>query len=134
MPGIDVHWYDQEKSIQIVTYEPDWTWEDFHVGYRLSFEAISAQDHPIVIIHDNPRTLPKGSAFSHLNASRQNMPANVILSLVVYPGTNALTTTGREILKIFIKVSDKGQPLSQVVDSFEEALRLARERLKQIAG
>jgi len=83
-----------------------------------------------VIIQERPYgSRDKGSAIPHLRRVAGILPPNVIMSAVIFPSKTGVAHLARRLLTIFITVYESEGSVTRIVGSFEEALKLAHEKL-----
>lgn len=81
---ITTRWYDEEKTIQILEYADNWTWDELYLSQRESCQMGEAVGHPFALIQDMSRfrRLPP-NALAHGRPLVQGMSPYIYLNVFV---------------------------------------------------
>jgi hypothetical protein len=86
--SIDVRWENDEHTLVLWTFPPQWTWEDFFKAKEVSDGMVRDLPYVVDIIGNLTRSsvLPKG-AIGTYSSSTKSSPKNT--GIIVLVGTNA---------------------------------------------
>jgi hypothetical protein len=92
--GMKVFWKDAEKTILIREALETLVWEEYKLGIQKMVEMIHEVSHDVYLIIDASRVqfVPKDS-ISHFSAANENMPAQVVMRILVTKNTLVKTLT-----------------------------------------
>lgn len=122
--GILVKWENEAHKTIVVTYEREWTWEDFASSKVEIDNRLNSVSHTVNIISDSRQSggLPSGNALSVLSRSFQSAPSNI--GLVAVLGANPFF---KALLQILQTVSlNRAAKNIRFVKSEEDAHMLTR--------
>jgi hypothetical protein len=133
MPAISANWHNEQHSILIAYYQPEWDWEDYYTATLNGIEMVAQEQHGVVVIHYQP-TLPveRYGLFANLKWSRSVAPQNVIGTIVVISQNSFDSRFIANILGIWKNlVNKKSKNDIVIVNSMQEALKVAQNHLHQ---
>jgi len=122
--GILVKWENEAHKTIVVTYEREWTWEDFATSKVEIDTLLDSVKHTVNIISDSRQSggLPSGNALAVLSRSFQSAPSNI--GLVAVLGANPFF---KALLQILQTVSlNRAAKNIRFVKSEEDARMLTR--------
>jgi hypothetical protein len=122
--GILVKWENETHKTIVVTYEKQWTWEDFATSKVEIDTLLDSVKHTVNIISDSRQSggLPSGNALAVLSRSFQSAPSNI--GLVAVLGANPFF---KALLQILQTVSlNRAAKNIRFVKSEEDARMLTR--------
>ena len=122
--GILVKWENETHKTIVVTYEREWTWEDFASSKVEIDNLLNSVSHTVNIISDSRQSggLPSGNALAVLSRSFQSAPSNI--GLVAVLGANPFF---KALLQILQTVSlNRAAKNIRFVKSEEDARMLTR--------
>lgn len=127
--SIKTEWGNDEKTILLFTYEPNWSWNDLNDAVTLAYDMMETIDHPVVHIADmrNASILPSGAMTQGRNLANRRHPRQTLLIVV---GANSLVRTlGNTFSKIYSRVG--GDSRNVYAATLEEAYALAEKEIQQ---
>jgi hypothetical protein len=122
--GILVKWENEAHKTIVVTYEREWTWDDFATSKVEIDTLLDSVSHTVNIISDSRQSagLPGGNALAVLSRSFQSAPSNI--GLVAVLGANPFF---KALLQILQTVSlNRAAKNIRFVKSEEDAHMLTR--------
>jgi hypothetical protein len=126
--GIRVQWDDLSKRMIRFDFDEQWTWEDFFVAKKESYNLIDSVGRKVAVIMVAPHnmSLPPNMLTHGLSALR-NKHANT--HVVIFVMTNSFL---RAMITTMTKVSRLAQSSTSVVSTLDEARALAAKRLNAL--
>jgi hypothetical protein len=116
---IRVGWDAQNANALLLTFDGNWTWEEFYEAGSTAREIISDNTNPVHIIHDMRTTANTAkSPILHFRHFALNMPANARKGLTVYIGA---TSYWRACIATFMRVYPDIAPDVVYVSDHESA-------------
>ncbi len=88
--GIHAHWADSARTLLVMTFETDWSWEDYRAAHVMAWDALAEFSHPVDMIYDfsSSDTIPTRALAEFGRALRAGRPDNV--DRIVLVGTTGL--------------------------------------------
>jgi len=123
-------WHNEEKTIFRTDISGAWTWDEFHKSIDNAQQELAEVDHPVIVISvsANDAKSPGGNSLPHLSRAVRQKPSNQLLTITV--------TRHQSMQKIISKIMTNIFPFLpqglMAVDTFEEALAIAEEKLREV--
>jgi len=118
---INQYWDNNEKTILLVVFEPEWTWQEYSDGLDETREIVKDIEHTYHEIIDMRQTgkVPQSSPIQHMMKGRQQ--GSRYLGIVVLVGAP-------KMMEIFVNVFKKAYgtrfPERLIVETIEDAYTL----------
>src|SRR5690349_20434379 len=122
--AIDVEWINDAHTAMLLTFDAEWTWNDFERATDRSFMQIAGVEHSVDIITVNKTSSkpPDTQLFSHFQRFWVTRPDNLRRVLVV--GANAFMV---KMSETFSTVFVGKRKVVEFVETLEDALALVSE-------
>ena len=120
-------WKDDRKTTIVITYQSQWTWDEFHDAVGATNTLMDSVDYPVVLIHDTSHggMLPPGNVVAHGQSAITNFSNNLALIVVVVNSTLI-----RTFLSIVISMNPAGRgDKIKMAPTLEKANAIAEEVL-----
>ena len=73
-----VTWFDQAtQDAVLITFDGDWTWNDFHAAVRKSHEIVATVSHPVDLIVHHAVKQQARAPLAHFEKAMRDAPPNV---------------------------------------------------------
>ncbi len=122
-----IKWYDQEKTIIVVTFEPGWTWREFIVETAApKIAMMDSIDHAVYIIHLIPPgriSLPQ-MGWLRSYTEEAGTPHHPNYAAAVFVTTNRIATT---LVNVAVKILPKWEGRLLIRPTEEAAFILVQE-------
>jgi hypothetical protein len=128
--GINVVWYDAEKTIIVWKFEGDWDWRDYHAAINTAVVMIKSVDHIVDSVMDlqHNRSLPPNAL---MQGKRWFViaPPNFGLT-VVAGGSGLIRGIATTIASLYKRFSDRILMTATVEDAIKIILEKKQRRDK----
>ena len=124
-----MYWYDESKSIFVISHEKPYTWEDYYGMMGVVATMIEGITYPIVYLNEwlDIATMPQGNPIHHYrNMEGIFEPPAMILVL--------RDEKARHATRIFVSAIGRyveGETF-WFCDTFEDGLKLAQEQVERL--
>lgn len=128
--GIHSEWADASHQIMISTFQPPWTWEEFHNSANNTFSQIRDLGYPAATIIDVNRIgrLPAGNLLNELQYIDSMMPPNVFASVIV--GAPYVVSA---FMNILTRIRPRAKAITYFANSIDEAKTLIQKRQQELS-
>jgi hypothetical protein len=120
-----VEWLNEQRTILLVTYQKESSWDDFHHTHNVMGGLISSAPAPVFIIY-HILDFPSGSSMSHIDQVMQVRPDRIAGSTVVLASNNATNARVRTYFEMAWKLHPK-RAIRGFSKTMEEAIALAEQ-------
>jgi hypothetical protein len=125
-------WLDDSRSILVITYTKELTWEEFYAFFTNHDTDVYRHQHPMCVIH-LVEYLPPGSLLPRLKLIMDVTPPRIVGAVVVMVVNGAAQALLSAMLKVLARLRPAPGML-ETASTLDEAIAICRQRLRSHPG